>query len=290
MAPPLCLPSPTLGKWGSVCLLFWKASWPVYHCQSTETHRKSGIWGGVCCPICPALSFAATGPTWRVPRPGPIHLHLCLLGTDSLCVGSLQPPRYVSALLTGAWVRLLTRQWREIQVRQCLTGLRPTHAPAYPSCAFVDSGLIFERQKLGLTTAYPLSPQIYCQTVTWGVLNYCPGASYFTFTTTVQRLVFAWPIDPFWNWALWILLIWKLVETGKYEDYFESWKSQMLFIVKQALEVEVKWTENTNTQVCHALFSAFCPSFAVTGSHCRLHLISTCINYLQALVNTCIDI
>lgn len=46
MAPPLCLPSPTLGKWGSVCLLFWKALGPVYHCQSTETHRNSSMWWG----------------------------------------------------------------------------------------------------------------------------------------------------------------------------------------------------------------------------------------------------
>lgn len=49
MAPPLCLPSPTLGKWGSVCLLFWKAVCPVYHCHSTETHRKkwSSVGGGL---------------------------------------------------------------------------------------------------------------------------------------------------------------------------------------------------------------------------------------------------
>lgn len=115
MAPPLCLPSPTLGKWGRVCLLFWKAVCPVYHCQSTETHRKRRIeGGGLCCPICPALGFTTTGPTWRVPHPGPIHLHLCLSGTDSLCIGSLRLPRYVSALLTGARVELLTRQWREI--------------------------------------------------------------------------------------------------------------------------------------------------------------------------------
>lgn len=135
-----------------------------------QKHTERVVSGGLCCPICPALDFTATGPTWRVPRPGPIHLHRCLSGTDSLCVGSLQPPRYVSALLTGAWVRLLTRQWREIQVRQCLTGLQPTHAPASPSCVFVDSGLIFDSRKLGLTPACPLSPQIYCQTVTRGVL------------------------------------------------------------------------------------------------------------------------
>lgn len=172
MAPPLCLPSPTLGKWGSVCWLFWKALCPVYHCQRTETHRKSSIWWGVgsCCPICPALGFTAIGPTWRVPRPAPIHLHLCLSGTDNLCIGSLQPPRYVSAPLTGARVRLLTRQWRGTRVRQCLTSLRPTHAPAYPSCAFVDSGLIFKHPELGLAPVCPLTPQIYCQTVTSGVL------------------------------------------------------------------------------------------------------------------------
>lgn len=103
MAPPLCLPLPTLGKWGSVCLLFWKAACPVYHCQSTETLVGWGWrWGVVCCPICPALGFTTTGPTWRVPHPGPIHLHLCLSGTDSLCIGSLRLPRYVSARLTGA--------------------------------------------------------------------------------------------------------------------------------------------------------------------------------------------
>lgn len=139
-----------------------------------QKHTERGIFerrsGGGCCPICPASGFTATGPTWRVPRPGPIHLHLCLSGTDSLCIDSLQPPRYVSALLTGARVRLLTRQWQEIQVRQCLTSLRPTRAPAYPSCAFVDSGLIFERPELGLAPACPLSPQIYCQTVTRGVI------------------------------------------------------------------------------------------------------------------------
>lgn len=116
MAPPLCLPSPTLGKWGSVCLLFWRAVCPVYHCQRTDTHRKKrGSWrvGGVCCPICPPLGFTIMGPTWRVPHPGLIHLHLCLSGPDSLCIGSLRLPRYVYAVLTGARVQLLTRQWRE---------------------------------------------------------------------------------------------------------------------------------------------------------------------------------
>lgn len=46
MAPPLCLPSPTLGKWGSVCLLFCRAVCPVYHCHITETHRKRRTEGG----------------------------------------------------------------------------------------------------------------------------------------------------------------------------------------------------------------------------------------------------
>lgn len=141
---------------------------------SLSEHRNTEralFRGGGCCPICPALGFTATGPTWRVARPGPIHLHLCLSGSDSLCMGSLQPPRCVSALLTGARARLLTAQWAEIQVRQCLTSLRPTHAPAHPSCAFVDSGLIFESPKLGLAPACPLSPQIYCRTVTRGVLS-----------------------------------------------------------------------------------------------------------------------
>lgn len=132
-----------------------------------QKHTERVVYGGsCCCPICPALGLTTTGPTWRAPRPGPIHLHLCLSGTDNLCIGSLQPPRYVSALLTGARVWLLTRQWREIQVRQCLTSLRPTHAPAYPSCAFVDSGLIFERPELGLAPICPPTPQIYRHTVT----------------------------------------------------------------------------------------------------------------------------
>lgn len=132
MAPPFCLPSPTLGKWGSVCLLFWKVMCPVYHCHSAETHKKRRTQGGLCCPICPALGFTTTGPTWRVPHPGPIHLHLCLSGTDSLCIGSLRLPRYVSVALTGARVELLTRQWREIQDGQCLTSERPTHVLAWP--------------------------------------------------------------------------------------------------------------------------------------------------------------
>lgn len=42
MAPPLCLPSPTLGKWGSVCLLFWRVVRPVYHCHSTEREGQGG--------------------------------------------------------------------------------------------------------------------------------------------------------------------------------------------------------------------------------------------------------
>lgn len=165
-----------------------------------QKHTERVVFGGLCCPICPALGFTAIGPTWRVPRPGPIHLHLCLSGTDSLCVGSLQPPRYVSALLTGAWVRLLTRQWRGIQERQCLTGLRPTHAPASPSCAFVDSGLIFDSQKLGLTPTCPLS---YPNILSLEVYFYCPGALFSTFPATVQCLI-AWPIDPFFKWKLWI--------------------------------------------------------------------------------------
>lgn len=112
-------------------------------------------------------------PTWRVP----IHLHLCLLGTDNLCIGSLQPPRYVSAPLTGAPVWLLTRQWREIPVCQCLTSLRPTHAPAYPSCVFVDSGLIFERPELGarprLPTDTPNMPSNSHRRCTFIVLGLC---------------------------------------------------------------------------------------------------------------------
>ena len=112
------------------------------------TKRESLGVGGLCCPICPSLVFMTTGPTWRVPHPGPIHLHLCLSGIDSLCIGSLRLPRYVSMPLTGARVELLTRQWREIRDGQCLTSEWPTHVLAWPHspkapCAFVGSGLIF---------------------------------------------------------------------------------------------------------------------------------------------------
>lgn len=142
-----------------------------------------------CCPICPALGFTAAGPTWRVPRPGPIHLHPCLSGTDNLCIGSLQPPRYVSALLTGAPVWLLTRQWREIQVRQCLTSLWPTHAPAHPFCAFVDLGLIFERPELGahprLPTDTPNIPANSHRRCTFIVL-------YFAFSMIIQCFPRLW--------------------------------------------------------------------------------------------------
>lgn len=172
MAPPFCLPSPTLGKWGSVCLLFWKAVCPVYHCQSTETHRKRWTEGGLCCPICPALGFTTMGPTWRVPHPGPIHLHLCLSGTDGLCIGSLRLPRYVSALLMGARVELLTRQWREIQDGQYLTSKQPTRTPAWPHSPLCLCGLRVNLLKAG-AGAHPLlptDPQIYCYAVTRAVL------------------------------------------------------------------------------------------------------------------------
>lgn len=172
MAPPLCLPSPTLGKWGSVCLLFWMVVCPVCHCQSTETQKEEDWEGGLCCPICPALGFTTTGPTWRVPHPGPIHLHLCLSGNDSLCIGSLRLPRYVSAPLTGARVGLLTRQWREIQDGQCLTSERPTRAPAWPHSPLCLCGLRVNLLKAG-AGAHPLLPtvpQIYCHTVTRAVL------------------------------------------------------------------------------------------------------------------------
>lgn len=142
--------------------------------QDRNTQEKED-WervGGVRRPICPALGFTTTGPTWRVPHPGPIHLHLCLSGTDRLCIGSLRLPRYVSALLTGARVQLLTRQWQEIQDSQCLTSQRPTHAPAWPHSPLCLCGLRVNLLKAG-AGAHPLLPtvrQIYCHTVTRAVL------------------------------------------------------------------------------------------------------------------------
>lgn len=133
--------------------------------------QKEEDWGGQCCPVCPALGFTTMGPTWRVPHPGPIHLHPCLSDTDSFCTGSLRLPRYVSALLTGARVQLLTRQWQEIQDGQCLTSERPTHAPAWPHSPLCLCGLRVNLLKAG-AGAHPLLPtvpQIYCNTVTRAV-------------------------------------------------------------------------------------------------------------------------
>lgn len=95
-----------------------------------NTHTKRRIFGGGC-PICPVLGFATGDPTWRVPHPGSIHLSRSFLGCDSLCSGSVWLPIFVSAVLTGVRVKLITRQWM-IQDGQCLTSGLPTHAHAWP--------------------------------------------------------------------------------------------------------------------------------------------------------------
>lgn len=71
MAPPLCLPSPTLGKWGSVCLLFWKAACPVYHCHITETHRKRRIEGGSAVQSVLLWALWPRAPRGEYPTPDP---------------------------------------------------------------------------------------------------------------------------------------------------------------------------------------------------------------------------
>lgn len=136
MAPPLCLPSPTLGKWGSVCLLFCRAACPVYHCHSTETHRKEWSdgewrWGS----SVQSVLLWALRP--RAPRGE------CSTPDPYISISAFRAPTaFVSAhsgcqdmclrLLTGAWVQVLTRQWQEIWDSQWLTSQRPTHAPAWP--------------------------------------------------------------------------------------------------------------------------------------------------------------
>lgn len=141
--------------------------------RHTKREGLRRVWGGgLCCPICPALGFTTTGPTWRVPHPGPIHLHLCLLGTDSLCIGSLRLPRYVSVPLTGARVELLTRQWRG-DPRQAMFNQRAAHSrPGLASSPLCLCGL-----RVNLLNAWagahpllPTVPQIYCHTVTRAVL------------------------------------------------------------------------------------------------------------------------
>lgn len=74
MAPPLGLSSPTLGKWGSVCLLFWKAACLVYHCQRTETHKKKRIekgWGGSAVQSVPLWALRPRAPRGEYPTLDP---------------------------------------------------------------------------------------------------------------------------------------------------------------------------------------------------------------------------
>lgn len=98
--------------------------------KRTKRKRPGGLLESFACPICPVLGFTTTSPTWRAPHPVSIHLHICLLGIDSLCTGWLRLPRCGSAPLSEAWVELLNRQWWEIQEGQYLTREQPTHAPA----------------------------------------------------------------------------------------------------------------------------------------------------------------